>query len=43
MTKQISLNTLWNSAISKDRVFHSDEFAHLPEAARRYLEFGQRF
>lgn len=38
MTKQISLNTLWNSAISKDRVFNSDEFVHLPEAARRYLE-----
>ena len=38
MNKQISLNTLWNSAISKDHVFHSDEFAHLPEAARRYLE-----
>lgn len=38
MTKQISLNTLWDSAISKDRVFHPDEFSHLPEAARRYLE-----
>lgn len=39
MTKQISLNTLWESATSKDRgVFHSDEFSHLPEAARRYLE-----
>ena len=38
MTKEISLNTLWNSAISKDRVFHSDELSHLPEAARRYLE-----
>lgn len=38
MTKQISLNTLWNSAISKDRVFHPDEFYHLPETARRYLE-----
>ncbi|MEH2158945.1 DUF6920 family protein [Nostoc sp.] len=38
MTKQISLNTLWNSATSNDRVFHSDEFAHLPEAARQYLE-----
>ncbi|MEH2363542.1 DUF6920 family protein [Nostoc sp.] len=38
MTKEISLNTLWNSAISKDRVFHSDGLSHLPEAARRYLE-----
>jgi TRAP-type mannitol/chloroaromatic compound transport system substrate-binding protein len=38
MTKQMSLDTLWNSATSKDRVFNSDEFAHLPEAARQYLE-----
>ncbi|MEH1875065.1 DUF6920 family protein [Nostoc sp.] len=38
MSKEISLNTLWNSAISKDRVFHSDELSHLPEAARRYLQ-----
>ncbi|MEA5509423.1 DUF6544 family protein [Crocosphaera sp. UHCC 0190] len=38
MTKQISLNTLWNSAISKDRVFHPYEFSHLPETARQYLE-----
>lgn len=37
MTKQISLNTLWNSATSQDRVFHSDDCTHLPEAARRYL------
>ena len=36
-TKQISLNTLWNSATSGDRVFHSDDCTHLPEAARRYL------
>ncbi|MEH2059146.1 MAG: DUF6544 family protein [Nostoc sp.] len=38
MTKQMSLNTLWNSAISKDRVFHSDKLSHLPEAARQYLK-----
>jgi hypothetical protein len=38
MTKQISLNILWDSAISSDRIFHVDEFSHLPEAARRYLE-----
>nr|WP_292808392.1 DUF6544 family protein [Nostoc sp. JL23] len=38
MTKQISLNMLWDSATSKERVFHSDELSHLPEAARRYLE-----
>lgn len=38
MTKQTSLNTLWDSATSQDRVFHLDDFTHLPEAARRYLE-----
>lgn len=38
MTKQISLNALWDSATSQDRVFHSDDYTHLPEAARRYLE-----
>jgi len=38
MTKQISLNTLWDSATSQDRVFHLDDFTHLPEAARRYLD-----
>lgn len=38
MTKQISLDALWESATSKDRAFDSDEFSHLPEAARRYLE-----
>lgn len=38
MTRQISLNALWESATSRDRVFRSDDFTHLPEAARRYLE-----
>jgi hypothetical protein len=38
MLKQISLNILWDSAMSNDRVFHSNKFSHLPEAARRYLE-----
>jgi len=38
MTKQISLDALWNSATSQDRVFHLDDFTHLPEAARRYLD-----
>jgi len=38
MTKQMSLNTLWDSAISPARVFHINDYAHLPEAARRYLE-----
>ncbi len=36
-TKRISLNTLWDSATSSNRVFHADEFSHLPKAARRYL------
>lgn len=38
MTKQISLNTLWNSATSQERVFHLDDFTHLPYAAKRYLK-----
>ncbi|WP_230968142.1 DUF6920 family protein [Nostoc sp. WHI] len=38
MTKQLSLDALWESAISKDRPFCSNERSHLPEAARRYLE-----
>lgn len=38
MPKQISLNTLWQSAKSQDRIFCVDEFSHLPETARRYLE-----
>jgi hypothetical protein len=37
MTQQISLNTLWDSATAQDRVFHLDDYNHLPEAARRYL------
>jgi hypothetical protein len=37
MTKQISLDSLWDSATSQDRVFHSDDYTHLPETARRYL------
>lgn len=38
MPPQISLDALWDSATSQDRVFHSDDFTHQPEAARRYLE-----
>jgi len=38
LTKQLSLNELWESATSQERIFCPDEFAHLPEAARRYLE-----
>jgi hypothetical protein len=38
MAKQMSLNALWNSAIPEHRTFNPDEFAHLPAAARRYLE-----
>ncbi|MEA5471944.1 DUF6920 family protein [Spirulina sp. 06S082] len=37
-TKQLSLDALWDSAISQDRVFRPDDFAHLPEAVRRYLD-----
>ncbi len=40
MAKQLSLNALWNSAIPEHRTFNPDEFAHLPEAARRYLVHG---
>jgi hypothetical protein len=38
VNQQISLNTLWDSATSQDRVFHLDDYNHLPEAARRYLD-----
>ena len=38
MTKQISLNALWDSATSQNRVFHSDNYTHLPDTARRYLD-----
>jgi hypothetical protein len=38
MTKQISLDALGDSATSQDRIFHLDDYTHLPEAARRYLE-----
>ena len=37
-TKQLSLDALWKSAISQERIFNLDVFAHLPDAARRYLE-----
>lgn len=37
MAKQISLNALWDSVIPENRAFNPDEFAHLPAAARRYL------
>jgi hypothetical protein len=38
MTKKLSLNALWESAIPEERQFHTDDFSHLPEAARRYLD-----
>ena len=38
MTKQISLNRLWDTATAQDRIFHSDDYTHLPESARRYLD-----
>jgi len=37
-TKQLSLNALWESAIAQKCVFNPDDVAHLPEAARRYLD-----
>jgi hypothetical protein len=37
-TKQLSLNALWESAISQECVFNPDDFAHLPETARWYLD-----
>lgn len=36
-TKQLSLDALWESAISQERVFCPDDVAHLPETVRRYL------
>ncbi|MDY6782263.1 MAG: DUF6544 family protein [Cyanobacteriota bacterium] len=38
MNKQVSLDELWNSAPSGDRVFRPEDFANLPSGARRYLE-----
>ncbi|MGB3311352.1 MAG: DUF6544 family protein [Nodosilinea sp.] len=37
-TKRLSLDDLWESVISQDRVFNPDDLAHLPDAVRRYLE-----
>ena len=34
----LSLNVLWESARSQERVFSPDDFAHLPDAARPYLD-----
>jgi hypothetical protein len=36
--KPLSLDALWESAISQERLFSPDDFAHLPETVRRYLE-----
>jgi hypothetical protein len=38
MVKQLSLNALWESTRPQDRAFNPEEFAHLPDAARWYLE-----
>jgi len=38
MAKQISLDTLWESAIAKEQCFNPDQIAQLPEAVRRYLQ-----
>lgn len=37
-TKQLSLDALWKSVISQERVFSPDDVAYLPDTARRYLE-----
>lgn len=38
MAKDPSIEELWDSAPSGDRVFQTSDLSHLPEAARRYLE-----
>jgi hypothetical protein len=38
MTKSISLDTLWESATPTGLAFSPDKLAHLPAAAKRYLE-----
>ena len=38
MTKSTSLDALWESATPTELVFNSDKLAHLPEAAKQYLE-----
>lgn len=40
MVKKLSLNALWQSATPREQTFSLDDFAHLPEAARRYLGHG---
>jgi hypothetical protein len=37
-TKPLSLDALWELATPQERTFSPDDFAHLPEAARRYLD-----
>ncbi len=37
-TKQLSLDDLWQSATPQEKTFSPDDFAHLPEATRRYLD-----
>ncbi|WP_239112358.1 DUF6920 family protein [Halomicronema sp. CCY15110] len=37
-TKPLSLDALWQSATPQEQTFSPDDFAHLPEAARRYLD-----
>ena len=38
MTKEVSLDELWNSAPSGESVFEPHQVSGLPEGARRYLE-----
>jgi len=38
LSKQVSLNALWQSAPSADQIFQPECLTHLPDPARRYLE-----
>ena len=38
MAKDLSLDDLWNSALTSDTTFRPVQISGLPEAARRYLE-----
>jgi hypothetical protein len=38
VTRELSLDELWDPVLPGDRVFHPDQASDLPKAARRYLE-----
>ena len=38
--QEVSLNRLWESALTSDRVFHPEHLAKLPAPVRRYLEYA---